>query len=430
MGDTAKFRIAIVTTSPLMSNPRVVKEARALAWAGYRVTVFCGPSLPSLAEFERQQVVELKGCQVISLDWGQKPLLRYWSRLRQGLALSVFRRLGLSSTLAYCRLHPELLKLAVRVDADLFIAHNLTALPTAVRAAQRRNALVAFDAEDYHSGQLPTENVSKSETRLTQLIERRYIPLCGYVTAASDGIGAAYTEMLGIKRPATMLNVFPLSDASLVIPQEELIRERSQTFQTLYWFSQTIGPDRGLESAVKALAYLPDNFRLVLRGTFAAGYEEILMSLARSMHVDQRLVFHGPALASEMVVRAACHDVGLALEVPTTRNRDICVTNKLFTYLLAGIPCVLSNTAGQRPFARTLPHATSLMCDDSPRSLARSVNELMSRYDEARREAKFAAQSVYNWDAESRILLRQVAEVLAKRTHPLNSGRHIPEYRV
>ena len=39
--------------------------------------------------------------------------------------------------------------------------------------------------------------------------------------------------------------------------------------------------------------------------------------------------------------------MGLSLEESRPRNRDLCLTNKVFVYLLAGIPQLLSHTAAQ-----------------------------------------------------------------------------------
>jgi hypothetical protein len=40
-------------------------------------------------------------------------------------------------------------------------------------------------------------------------------------------------------------------------------------------------------------------------------------------------------------------DIGLALEPGTTPNNDIAISNKLYTYILAGNAVVASNTSGQ-----------------------------------------------------------------------------------
>jgi hypothetical protein len=64
-----------------------------------------------------------------------------------------------------------------------------------------------------------------------------------------------------------------------------------------------------------------------------------------------------------------------------TRNRNICVTNKLFTYLLAGVPFVATDTDGQRRVCEDLPEATRSV----PSGSRRRWLKLSSRYCVTRR---------------------------------------------
>jgi hypothetical protein len=56
----------------------------------------------------------------------------------------------------------------------------------------------------------------------------------------------------------------------------------------------------------------------------------------------------------EMVRQAAPYDIGLSLETDISDNRSLCLTNKIFTYLLAGVPVLLSDTPAQRALAPRL----------------------------------------------------------------------------
>ena len=57
----------------------------------------------------------------------------------------------------------------------------------------------------------------------------------------------------------------------------------------------------------------------------------------------------GHFLRPPLVVRCG-FDVGLALELSEPENRDLCLTNKVFTYMLAGNAMILSETSMQRSF--------------------------------------------------------------------------------
>ena len=321
----ARGRICLVTSAHISYNPRLVKEADALTEAGFAVRVVAPILNPERWVLDLDLVAE-KPWVVGWLDVSKSSFRSHYrwllSACRQRALREVSRVLPSGHTLApaYSRYLSGLARLAAQEHADLYIAHNLPALPAAARAARRHGAKLGFDAEDFHRGELADTPANRPLIRLTGAIEERYIPRCDYVTAASDGIAEAYVEALGIPRPVTILNAFPLSDRHGTTPPEELARERRGHGLSLYWYSQTIGPDRGLEDALQAMARLGPDVRLHVRGNWAAAYEAHFMGRAQRLGLAAQVHHLSPAPPWQLVERAAQHDVGLALENPTTKN--------------------------------------------------------------------------------------------------------------
>jgi glycosyltransferase involved in cell wall biosynthesis len=404
-------RVCLVTPAHLSTNPRLVKEADALAGAGADVRVIACTFAP-WAEAADRVFADRPWWPPEGVRFGPLggPVPRTFYRLRQRAARVLALRTGLPPPLALRALHPvipELTRHAQAEPADLYIAHNLEALPAALAAARRHGARLGFDAEDFHRGQYADPDVPVA--RLTRWAEARYIPACDYVTAASDGIAEAYAEALGIPRPPTVLNVFPRAERDVTLPPDEIARERPPGTRTLYWFSQTIGGDRGLEQAVDALAHLPADLHLALRGNPAAGYREALTEYARARGVPDRLRFLPAVPPNEMVARAACHDVGLALEPGHTINNNLAVSNKLFTYLLAGTPVAATATRGQHALCTRLPGATALVTDTA--TFVSAVEHLLT--PQARQAAQSAAER-FTWEAEQSVFLDAVRGVLGR----------------
>jgi glycosyltransferase involved in cell wall biosynthesis len=129
----------------------------------------------------------------------------------------------------------------------------------------------------------------------------------------------------------------------------------------VYWFSQTIGPGRGLEDAILALGRAGVGAELALRGRPQAGYVALLEQLA-SRHAPLVAVVHlPPAPPDAMIECARGYDVGLALEQMAPRNRQLCLTNKAFTYILAGMAVAITDTPGQHALAADLGLAAALV---------------------------------------------------------------------
>jgi hypothetical protein len=59
------------------------------------------------------------------------------------------------------------------------------------------------------------------------------------------------------------------------------------------------------------------------------------------------IVHHPPGMPDDMVELASDYDIGLAIERTHPYNRAICLTNKAFVYMLAGLGLVFTKTEGQ-----------------------------------------------------------------------------------
>jgi glycosyltransferase involved in cell wall biosynthesis len=418
----AKPSVCLITSRHISYNPRLVKEADALQAAGYHVRVVAPVQLSERAVLDE----ELASTR----DWlfarihatghtRASQARRMWAAVRQRVCSLLYPRGGpYVRDAAYSRFVTELASTAAAEPADLYIAHNLQALPATVRAARTHGTRVGFDAEDFHRGEFSEVDVSLQK-RLTIKVEDAYIPLCDHVTAASEGIAAAYAEVLGIDKPTVILNVFPLTERKEHTPSEELAQEKPEGVVSLYWYSQVIGPGRGLKGAVQALSLLDDTIHLSLRGHWRESFRDELVDLANALGIRERLHHLPPAPPKQLVERAAQHDIGLALEQGHTRNRDVCVTNKLLVYLLAGVPVVATATTGQQHICETVPEATRLCASGGPEKIADAVRSLMRdgkvQY-EARAAAYRAGTERYNWEREQFRLLRAVEEALAMKT--------------
>lgn len=410
-------KICLLTPGQPSTNPRLVKEADAFVEAGHQVHVLC---VHTVAWADQADKILLSTRQWTCSYVGGEPgtALYWWTRLRHG----VVRRLPVTWKLASafrnwarCRVTSELLAAAFQCGADLYVAHYTGALAVAGAVARGRGSLLAFDAEDFESGYYEYRTGPGTIDLLAETVEREYLPECCYVTAASPGIAAAYRAKYGIPTPKSILNVFPLAE------RPAQFRETNPDGPLrLYWFSQTIGPGRGLEDVIGAITKLRDcDIELYLRGRWSSGYEQLLLQSARNGRLDlTKIVFCPPSPSGEMVRLSAQYDIGLALERPASPNRDLCLTNKIFSYLLAGNAVAATATRGQKPILDAIGRAGFVY---EPGDVDALVRGLRLWYDDrrelqqARREAWSYGTREFNWDLEKKRLLEIVNGVLTNK---------------
>ena len=296
---------------------------------------------------------------------------------------------------------------ACNTKADLYIGHNLGALPAVVAAAHKYGAKAVFDFEDYHLGEYPSHTL---EARLVKFVQERYVPGLAYATAASPLIAKAYQSHFPSIAVHTINNFFPMAYAVSQLP---IIPERPLR---LFWFSQYVGRQRGLEQVIAAMGKARHaEIELTLLGNCTTELREYFTQEAIIHGVKPaQLHFLAPVQEAAIVKIASEHHIGLAVEVPHIENREYCLTNKIFMYLLAGNAVLFSNTKAQEQFLQNHPGIGSLFANGDIDKLA---SILSTYYDDPvflnrQRQASYQQRQTCNWDVEKERFLGLVSDKL------------------
>jgi hypothetical protein len=349
-------RICVVTAGHLSTCPRMLKAADALVWAGHHVRIvstrFVDWAVEADADVRRRRPGTWAWTQV---DYGRATAQTTWRRTgvrfraAQILArIAGIRRVPLPLVArAYSRMHPELVCAALAEPTDFFYGGSAGALAAVAEAARRAKVPYALDLEDFHSAEQDDSAATRCSHALAERIERAVLGGAAFLTAGSPAIAAAYADTYGV-RPIPVHNTFPLP------AQAPDLAPTMGDGLRLYWFSQTVGPRRGLEDAVQAMGRGGIPGELHLRGEVAAEYFESLIQLAAAAAPALKIVHHTPAPADSMVDLCAGYDVGLSLEQGHVRSRSLCLTNKAFVYMLGGLAVAFTSTPGQQPLAEDL----------------------------------------------------------------------------
>lgn len=413
-------KICIVTNAPICCNPRVVKEADAFATAGFHVSVVAAQHASWVVEWDLKLSQGKKWeFHAFRYDRSNFKTTYRWlkSLLRQKAFLKMAETItfeGSVAELAYGRLHTELLKLACKQRADLYIGHNPQALGVVCKTAEKTRALAAYDFEDYYLGQFTEEQHKSLSFRLLSYLEAKYLPRLVYTTASSLGIAHAIEEQSRILKPVEIYNVFPWLDR---LSLDGLIKDRQGPELSIYWFSQIISLDRGLLDVIRASAFLSKPVQIHLRGHISSAVKNEILSLMGQSLLKHKLFFHEPVEPHELLSRAVEHDVGLSSELNYLANRDLCVTNKLFIYLLAGIAVAATNTKGQRTVLNTCSDSGFLYPIGDYKSLAKLLQTYIDFPDilkKSKEAALRAAKDRWNWEMESQRLISLVQSISSR----------------
>jgi glycosyltransferase involved in cell wall biosynthesis len=304
----------------------------------------------------------------------------------------------------------EMTSLALDYKADLYIGHNLGALQAIVRASKKYSAKSVFDFEDYHRGEL---EINTLRARVIINVENRYIPHVSSMTAASPAISRAYGLVFPSQSIATVNNCFPFEYAI------ENIKSIPQRPLKLFWFSQYVGKQRGLETVIKAMSFFGhEEITLTLLGSVSKNMKQYFNSLLISYELrSEQLVFLDNVREEQITSIASKHHIGLASEFAHNQNRDLCLTNKLFMYLLAGNAIVATDTSAQTYFLEDNQGIGSLYEQEDAIDLFRILKNYIDNpelLDIHRKNALQLGKEKFNWNNENEKFLKNVEQVLAK----------------
>ena len=402
--------ILILTASHLCQNPRVVKEATALGAAGYDVTVLNVATIPDFVlpdeELARRRPFRRVVLDYTRRDWVTR-LRHFHRRAHTWGSRAALRWLRLESADTLGPAH-ALLARARGCPADLTIAH--TEIPLwAARRLSAGGRRVAVDFEDWYSEDLLADDRRTRPLRLLRAAEAHVLQHAAYVSVTSASMADALAQSQPGSRPVVIRNVFPLP------PAFRRAQPADSSPPAFVWFSQTIGPGRGLEEFFSAWSLTKHPSRVCLIGRerpeFVAG---LLSALPAEKRTHVSVVPLIPP--DELPAKLAEFDLGLALEPQWPRNKDVTISNKVFQYLAAGLALVASDTAGQREVLAAAPASGVIVDrDDAPR-FAAQLDELLSnpgRLRGCQQAARAAAENEFCWEKETPRLLAAVERALA-----------------
>jgi glycosyltransferase involved in cell wall biosynthesis len=397
-------KVVIVSGIQIINNPRVVKEANALSSAGYDVSVigavFDPESRPRIEMLLRE--ARWKHLPVIDLSrglWDQKlkfllarVRFRSWRLVKQYLNMEAVGQLGYFPKKLY--------RMARQESADLYIVHLEQALWAGQRLL-RDGFKVAADFEDWYSEDCLAADRRLRPENLLKRCEAILLRDCACTTTTSNALAEALANEYGCEKPALVYNSFP--DDHPDSPVKSPMDRENTAIPSITWFSQTIGPGRGLEELTQALATIEAPFELHIRGTPRPGFcEHLKKNLAESQRPN--LFFHGQVPQHELPSRLAEHDIGFCGELSEPASRDLTITNKVLECMRAGLAIVASDTRGQLEVASMAPAAVRTYRQNDRTSLTRLLRELLtdrSALNEAKRASREGFIKHFDWPASA-----------------------------
>ena len=385
------LRVCLHILIPTHSDVRATRAATTLAQARIAVTVV---DVESVAVRQRQEGAELDNVDVRHVmmpSWHVSTRFKPWFLVKQ-------IRLSLHATM-------ELL----RVRADIYHACELASLPACYVAARLRGKPLVFDPYD-----LPLDYPRLARWRrlhaLAAWVLRAMLPYCAGVIVTSPPEGRELQQRFGGPVPALVRNIPPYQVPAPSRRLHERLQLSPHTRIALY--QGHVKEDRSLETLVHAARFLDPEIAIVMMGD-GPNWSELTALIAQEEVRDR--VYLLPAVPnSELLTWTASADLGLIVYPPAySMNRRICLPNKLFEYLMAGLPVLTAPLEAIVEVVRTYD-VGAVVPSVEPEAVGRAISALLA--DEAamarmRRNALAACARELRWEVEQERLVALYAYV-------------------
>jgi glycosyltransferase involved in cell wall biosynthesis len=406
------LKIVFVTSAQPSANPRMLKSAITLSELGYEVMVIYARISEWATNFDLQLFEDQKNIKWIGVGFThQKSFYFYFIRARQKF-WKIFNSLTLcrfiTTSKSFTLYSEELENMALRNRGDLYIGHNLGALRAVILAAKKFNSKSIFDFEDFYSGEHAEDSIYN---KIIKKYESKYLSKIQFATASSPLIANIYKSHYSHLKIQTFLNVFSINYApQYIVPY-------TGGPLKIFWFSQYVGLDRGLQNILKAISYFEKgDVQFTILGNCKPDRKEYLLNMITGLNIDQNVIeFH--EVVSEIILFEIMnkHHVGIASEVVNVVNRDVCLTNKIFSYILSGLALAITKTNAQSQFLIDNEKIGFLYSSDDDKALfqgLKSYKQNPSLLNQHRENALVLAKKKYNWESQNKPWLSLINDII------------------
>nr|WP_189665557.1 glycosyltransferase [Pseudomonas oryzicola] len=388
----------MIVWNEFVNDARVLKEAQTLAASDYRVTVFAlhtpGKTLQSEVIQENLSVSRV----------ARSPLWR-WRKTKSSIASPVtaskahsdHARISALRVIARMWTHLGLLLKMAAYRPDVIHAHDVNTLPTAWLVKIITGAKLIYDAHEISTSREGYAGLKKAVAR----VENFLIPRASAVITTTDTRAKYLARLYKVERPTVLQNrprYFECSRTRILYEELGLSEE-----WPIVLYQGGIQSGRGLEKLIRCAKHLNPCYVVLIGG---GRLTSKLISIRDELNLQQVVHFIPTVPLSSLPQYTAGADIAVQPIENTCFNHFSTDSNKLFEYIIAGVPSVATNFPEIRKIISQ--HETGLLVPaGSDQALIDSLNKLICNSALRKKFADNSKKAAKNlsWETQEKLLL-------------------------
>jgi glycosyltransferase involved in cell wall biosynthesis len=368
-------KVTSIVLNNFKNDSRVLKEAISLQNVGYRVKVVALHE-DTLKEFDSVEKISVRRIKLKSKEWSKKrfiQLIKYFEFIYRVV-------IGYK-------------------DSDILHCNDLNSLPIGVIVKKffNKNVKIVYDAHEYEINDRPNE--SQYSIKIKYFFEKRLIKYADRVITVSDGIAKEYVKLYDIEKPALVLNTPPYKS----IEKKSIFRKTFNISEekTIFLYQGGLSGGRGIEILLETFKRM-DNSKSVIVFMGYGVLENIIVESSK----EYKNIYYHPAVSPDILLDyTSSADFGILFYENNCLNHYLCSPNKMFEYLMAEIPVIVSNLYEMRRLIED--NSIGIVAKaNTPKGLDIAIKEAIELDREELHNNIQRVKTIYNWEEQERVLLK------------------------
>ena len=285
--------------------------------------------------------------------------------------------------------------------ASIIFAEDIYTLPFAVIFGKLKRAKIYYDSRELF-GHLAGLKKKKFKQAFWKWTEKFFIKKADYVIVTGQMDGEFLKKEYGLKNIILLRNLPRYYKPS---PKLDLHSQlRIDKMKKIILYQGVLLKGRGIEKVFAVLNELPDHVFVIAGG---GEFEEYYKNLASEMNLTDQVIFLGKLTQDELPKITSSADVGVSLIENLSTSYYYALPNKLFEYIMAEIPVIVSNLPQMKEVVEKYDVGFAIDVDNKAELITaiKKLSEDSSLYKSKKQNCHIASQQL-NWEKEVTGLLK------------------------
>ncbi len=367
------MRVANIVFNSFTNDSRVIKESTSLSNNNYHVEVIAHLD-KNLEQTQTQNNFIVKRFSYLDRTVTKRKIAKLKAYLTY-----------MKESVNYCK------------DFDILHCNDLNTLPIGyiIKKFYNKNVKIVYDAHEYETEISGLHGVQKI---ITKKIEKFLIKYADAVICVSDAIADEYVKLYNIDKPALVLNTPPLKK----IEKKGIFRETLNIpkDKTILLYQGGLSSGRGIEILLDTFKQIDDDESVIV----FMGYgplEELIQITAKECI---NIYFH-KAVTPDVLLEYTCSaDFGILFYENNCLNHYYCSPNKMFEYLMAEIPVIVSNLYEMKRLVEN--NSIGVVAKENSAQGLKKAIQKATQLDKNELHTNIQkVKEIYNWEEQEKVLL-------------------------